>query len=34
MHAPTWNWNAIVVTSGRHYIEWPDDNTKAECRAV
>lgn len=31
MHAPTWNWNTIVLTTGRHYTESPDDNTKAEC---
>jgi len=34
MHAPTWNWNTVAPTTGRHYIEWPDDYTKAECRAM
>jgi hypothetical protein len=34
MHAPTWNWNTVVLSTGRHYIEWPNDNTKAECGAM
>jgi len=34
MHNPTWNWNTIVLTTGRRHMEWPDDNTKAECRAM
>lgn len=35
MHAPpTWNRNTVVLATGRNYMEWPDDNTKAECRAM
>ena len=34
MQAPTWNWNTVVLTTDRDYMEWPDDNTKTECRAM
>lgn len=34
IHTPTWNWSTVVHTTGRHYMEWPDDNTKAEYRAM